>query len=216
MRSRRKMKAILWLGGISVLFVGATPLFSFISKQRTAAVRTKALGNVRQIGLSLFEFDAEYGRFPDATTAAKVKADSGTALTLGGATSNQVFRQFLAYGLKSERPFYAEISGSKKPDDLYHDDAHALVPGEVGYAYIAGLDSSADPDTPIILSPMIPGTTRFDPKPFGGKAVVLRADNSATPMQIDPSGHVMWRGKDIFDPSQPFWKGSAPDIKWQE
>ena len=122
----------------------------------------------------------------------------------------------IAYGLKSEKPFYAEIAGSRKPDDLYHDDVHALVPGEVGFAYIAGLDSSADPMTPIIVSPLIPGTTLFDPKPFGGKAVILRLDNSAAPMQIEPSGRVMWRGKDIFDPSQSFWKGKAPDIKWQE
>ena len=216
MRSRKKMKAILWLGGISIFFVCALPLYTSISKQRTAAVRTWALGNVRQMGISLFEFDARYGRFPDATTAAKVKADTGTALTLGGATSNEVFRQLIAYGLKSEKPFYAEIAGSKKPDDRYHDDAHALVPGEVGFAYIAGLDSSADPGTPIIVSPLIPGTTLFDPKPFGGRAVILRLDNSAAPLPIDPAGRVLLGGKDIFDPSQPFWKGKTPDIKWQE
>lgn len=215
-RSRRKMKAILWLGGISIAFVCGIPLLREIPRQYRAAVRTKALSNIRQIGISLFEFDAEYGRFPDASTAAKVKADTKTPLTLGASTSNQIFRQLIAYGLKSEKPFYAKIAGSRKPDDVYHDDAHALVPGECGYAYIAGFDSSCDPGTILVVCPLIPGTTLFDPKPFGGKAIILRADNSATPMPIEPSGQVLIGGKDIFDPSRPVWKGKAPDIKWQE
>jgi hypothetical protein len=215
-RSRRKMKRILWLGGVAVLFVCAIPLSTVFLKQSGAADRTRAMGNARQIMLPLFEFDAEYGSFPDSTTAAKIKADSKTALTLGGTTSNQIFRQLIAYGFKSEEPFYAKIPGSKKPDNLFHDDAHALAQGECGFAYIAGLSSAADPGTPIVVCPLIPGTTLFDPKPFAGKAIVLRVDHSVTAMQIDPSGRVMNGGKDLFDPSQPWWKGKAPDIKWQE
>ena len=52
-----------------------------ILKQRKAADRTEALNNVRQIGLSLFEFDAEYGSFPDNNTAEDVKEATGTVLT---------------------------------------------------------------------------------------------------------------------------------------
>lgn len=210
------MKAILWLGGISVLFVCGIPLLRGIQRQYTAAVRTQALSNLRHIGMVLYEFDLKYGRFPDAITAAKVKADTGTPLTLGSATSNQLFRQFLAFGDNNERAYHAKIHGSRKPDNLFRDDAHALAPGECGYAYIAGFDSSCDPDTILVVCPLIPGTTLFDPKPFGGKAVILRADNSVTPMNIEPSGQVLRGGKDIFDPSQPMWKGKAPDIKWQE
>ena len=199
-----------------MLFVCATPLYWVISRQVMAADRTTAHKHIGSIGVSLFEFDAEYGRFPDATTAAKVKADSKTPLTLGAATSNQIFRQFLAHGLKTERHFYAKIAGSKKPDDLFHDDAHALAPGECGFAYIAGLSSAVDPGTPIVVCPLIPGTTLFDPKPFGGKAIVLRVDNATTVFQIDPTGRVINGGKDLFDPSQSWWNGKAPDIKWQE
>lgn len=174
------------------------------------------MSNLRYIGPALFQFEAKYGCFPDATTASKVKADTGTPLTLGSATSNQLFRQLLASGFNNEKAYHAKINGSRKPDNLFHDDAHALAPGECGYAYIAGFDSSCDPGTILVVCPLIPGTTLFDPKPFGGKAVILYADCSATVMNIDPSGRVMWRGKDIFDPSQPIWKGKAPDIKWQE
>ena len=119
--------------------------------------------NIRSLGLALYEFDREYARFPDASTAPLVKASSGTPLTLGHSSSNQLFRQLIATGLKSEKSFYARIDGSKRPDDLFHDDAHALAPGECGFAYIAGLDGSMAPETPVIVSPLIPGTTALIP-----------------------------------------------------
>lgn len=207
---------ILWLGGISVLFVCGTPLYRVVLKQRKAADRTEALNHARSMGLSLYEFDYEFGRFPDASTAAKVKADTRTPLTLGSASSNQLFRQLIAHGLKSEKPFYAKIAGSWKPDDLSSDDAHALQPGECGFTYIAGLSSKSDPSAPVMLAPVIRGTRLFDPEPFGGRAVILRIDCSATLLPIDPSGRVLIGGRDIFDPGQGYWRGSPPDIKWQE
>ena len=211
------MKAICWVGGLCLLpFVLIGFLVVLGLPQRKAADRTSALNHIRSIGFALYEFDSEYARFPDASTASLVKAVSGTPLTLGHSSSNQLFRQLIATGLKSEKPFYAAIAGSKKPDDLFHDDAHALAPGECGYAYIAGLDGSMAPETPVIVSPLIPGTTRFDPRPFDGKAVILRLDNSARAESIDSSGRVMIGGMDIFDPRQPWWGGKAPDIKWQE
>lgn len=215
--SRRKMKAILWVAGLCLLpFVLIAILVVLSLPQRKAADRTSALNNIRSVGCALYEFDSEYGRFPDASTAPLVKATTKTPLTLGHSSSNQLFRQLIAIGLKSEKPFYAAIAGFKKPDDRFLDDAHALAPGECGYAYIAGLDGSMAPETPVIVSPLIPGTTRFDPKPFGGKAVILRLDNSARSETIDSSGRVMSGGMDIFDPRQPCWGGKAPDIKWQE
>jgi hypothetical protein len=63
---------------------------------------------------------------------------------------------------------------------------------------------------------LIPGTTQFDPKPFKGIAVILHADASVTKEPIDKTRRVMIGGKDIFDPSQPFWAGKVPDLKWQE
>ena len=211
------MKAICWVGGLCLLpFMLMALAWVPVSQQRKAADRTSALNHIRSIGYTLYEFDSEYARYPDASTAPLVKAASGTPLTLGHSSSNQLFRQLIATGLKSEKPFYAAIAGSKRPDDLFHDDAHALAPGECSFAYIAGLDGSMAPETPVIVSPLIPGTTRFDPKPFGGKAVILRLDNSAKAETIDSSGRVMIGGMDIFDPRQPWWGGKTPDIKWQE
>ena len=179
--------------------------------------RNEALNNIRQVGMSLFEFDSEYGRFPDASTIAQVKEQTRTELELGDGSSNQLFRQLLAVGLKSEKPFWCKTEWSKrKPDDVLIANK-ALQPGEVGFAYIAGLISTGDPMTPIVVTPLIPGTSRFDPEPFDGKAIVLRLDNSviALPIRKD-NGEVQINGMNLFDPRQPFWKGKAPDIKWAE
>ncbi|QJE96539.1 type II secretion system protein [Luteolibacter luteus] len=163
-----------------------------ILKQRKAADRTEALNNVRQIGISLFEFDAEYGSFPDNNTSEDVKEATGTALTFGGNFSNDYFRQLIAYGLKSEKPFWCKTSFSpKKPDDIYNQPTKALEAGEVGFSYIMltqteGQSSSGDPGRPVVVAPSYKAQTdwTFDPEFYGDKAIVLRLDNSATPMQI--------------------------------
>ena len=63
---------------------------------------------------------------------------------------------------------------------------------------------------------MIPGTDRFDPKPFEGKAVLLRMDNSVTSLPIQKDGHVLLYGKNLFDPTNPIWDGKPPVIVWPD
>lgn len=178
--------------------------------------RPEALNNARQISLSLIEFDAEYGRFPDASTISLVKETSGTVLALDDTSSNKLFRQLLAYRLKSEKPFWAKTKESpRKPDDIFDSNLTALAPGECGFAYVAGLSSKDDPDTPLLLTPLLKGQKKFDRSPHNGKAVILFL-GSARALPIEKDGRVMLNGMDLFDPRQPFWKGKAPDIKWPE
>jgi hypothetical protein len=91
-----------------------------------------------------------------------------------------------------------------------------LKKGECAFTYIAGLSFSFDPTAPVLIAPVVPGTWKFDPKPFDGKAVVLRIDGSAKAEPIDKHGNVMIGGMNLFDPRQPYWHGKAPDIKWPE
>lgn len=112
--------------------------------------------------------------------------------------------------------FYAHIAGVHKPDDLIDGD-HALESGECGFAYIGNLVTTDQVARPIAISPLIPGTTRFDPKPFDGKAVILWTDNSVRSLPIErKSGRVMLDGKNLLDPSHPVWGGKPPVVALPE
>ena len=161
-------------------------------KSRKASDRTEALNNIRQIGMSLFEFDSDYGSFPDDTTALKIPEQARGGYKLTGNYSNDYFRQLLAVGLKSEKPFWCKTSFSpKKPDDNFKTAAKALEPGEVGYSYIMasptkGQSSSGDPSRPVVIAASYQARAdwTFDPKAFGEKTIVLKLDNSASAMNI--------------------------------
>ena len=63
---------------------------------------------------------------------------------------------------------------------------------------------------------MIPGTDRFDSKPFDGYAVFLKLDYSVTSYPIDKDGHVIIDGRNVMDPHHPIWGGHPPAIAWPE
>jgi hypothetical protein len=152
----------------------------------------------------------------DASTAVDVKDSTGTPLTLGDSSSNQLFRQLLATVGRGEIIFWAPTSrDSTKPDSIIDSDTSALAPGECSFSYIAGR-SRFGTGTPVVMIPLIPGTTRFDPKPFGGKAVVFFVDEDVRMFPIEPDGRVLVNGRDLFDPAQPYWRGIPPDLKWPE
>lgn len=197
---------------ISLIFL-TTPV---IKRSPRFPFRTEAISNLKQVHLVLIEFNDEFGGFPDASTIADVQAATKTRLHLGTVTSNDLFRQLIAHGANSEKIFSAKTQATRRmPDDVVVG-AEALKKGECAFAYVAGLSSSSPLDTPLAMAPLIPGTLKFDPKPFEGKAVVLRVDGSVRAESIDPSGHVMTGGRNLFDPSQPYWKGKVPDIKYPE
>ena len=158
-----------------------------IMKNKKAADRTEALSNVRQIGLGLFDFDTEYGSFPDNNTAEDVKEATGTALAFGGTFSNDYFRQLIAAGGRSEKIFWCKTPYSpKKPDDII-EPGRALEAGEVGFGYVMasqtdGQTSSGDPGRPVIVAPLYKAGTNweFDPEPYGERAIIFRLDQSAT------------------------------------
>ncbi len=208
----------IWFVGITsivlLLALGATGPFVFRSHPRSD--QTEAVSNARQIGLALFEFSTEYGKYPDASTIGPVRADTGSTLPLGTKTSNDFFRQLLAANLtQSERMFFAKINGVHKADDVI-TGANALSKGECGFSYIGGLPVAGDPSRPIAVTPLILGTDHFDPKRFDGKAIILRMDNSVISVPIDRDGHVMIDGKNMMSTSHPIWEGHPPIIAWPD
>jgi hypothetical protein len=176
---------------------------------------TDAINNARQVGSALNDFESEFGKFPDSSTVAVIRRTTGSTLTLSDRTSNDLFSQLFATGMaQSEAPFYAKAMSARKPDGIFSSDATLLEHGECGFAYISGLDSKSDPDTPLIFGPVIPGTTTLDQKSCYGKAIVLNICNSATTYPINSAGKIIINGLDLLDPRQSFWHGKAPDVKW--
>ena len=169
------------------------------------------------MGLALVEFESEYGDFPNASTVVDVQKATGTTLILGTKTSNDFFRQLIGANVtKSERMFYApKIPGVRKPDDNI-TGVEALKKGECGFAYFLGAKLIDNPKRPLAAAPMIPGTDRFDPKAYEGKAVVLRMDNSVTSFKIDKDGHIQIEGKLFMDPTNSIWNGHPPMIVWPD
>jgi hypothetical protein len=171
--------------------------------------------NAKQIGLALFEFDCQYGKYPDASTAPVIKSQTGSKWALGDATSNDLFQQLFVSGIcESEEMFYAKTPWTKKPDNNRSTEADTLASRECGFSYIVGLSGSDDPKTPVCVTPLEPGKLTFDIEAFDGKAIIVRVDQSVETLSIDPSGHAILNGMDLFDPRQPFWHGKAPVVKW--
>lgn len=190
-------------------------IYTYLRRSHALANASEAANNARQLSNALEEFDHDYGRFPDSSTATAVKKKTGTPLEFEFGSSNELLCQLIVNGRMLERPFFVSISGTHKVDNVI-TPGNALQAGECGFSYIAGLSSQSPPEAPLLITPLIPGSTRFDPKPFNGIAVVLHVDGRITFPKLDKTGHAIIGGVDLFDPSQPFWKGKSPDIKWHE
>ena len=184
---------------------------------RKKADSTEAVSNARQICLALFEFQTEYGKFPDTETVAAVRLKTESDLSLGGVSSNDFFRQLLATGIaQSETMFYAKADWTRKPDNNFVR-GEALITGECGFTYFLGAGPTDNPKRPLVVTPMIPGTDRFEKlKGFDGRCIILRMDDSVSSLPIDKDGHVLIDGRNMMDPHHPIWDGHAPTIAWPD
>jgi hypothetical protein len=214
-RSRRIARWIFVTGGL--LVVGFLTLaWIYLHNARSNANLANASGNLRSLHWGLMSFDADYGRFPDASTAGDVKTSTSATSPLGSSTSNELLRQLVATHVRVESVFYAPSSVCpRKPDNRVGADA--LTKGECAFAYVAGLSSAVRADTPILMAPVLPASKRFERRwDMDRSAVILLLDGSVQILPVDSRGEVILNGMSILDPRQPFWGGKAPDIKWPE
>jgi type II secretory pathway pseudopilin PulG len=186
-----------------------------IIRQKKKADQAQAISNLRQIGSGLNVFREEHENYPNVSTAVLVANETKTKPETG-TSSNAYFRQLIRSNIiSSETVFYAHVPGCRKPDNNI-EGSHALETGECGFAYISNVSTAAFP-CPIAMAPIVPGTTRFDPKPFDGKAVILWSDSSVKALPIDrKSGEVILDGRNILDPSHPVWGATPPVIAFPE
>jgi prepilin-type N-terminal cleavage/methylation domain-containing protein len=171
-----------------------------VIRQRKKADQTEAVSNARQIGLAMFEFETEYGSYPDVNTATTVKDTTGSPLNIAGVNSNDYFRQLIAANFtQSEKIFYAKVPNARKPDDNILA-VEALRQGEVGFGYLLngvnGFNSAGNPARPLAVTPLLNNQANgtFDPDPFDAKAIVLRMDNSVTSITINQQNAIRLAG----------------------
>lgn len=192
----------LALGLVALIFYLTQPV---VIRAHKKADQTEAVKNARLIGFALFEFETEYGRFPDAKTAAMLREKGKTTWHLDGNSSNDLFRQLVASGhVKDERIFFAKAAFTQKPDGKMNPPEKALAAGEVGFGYVVngntGFDTEGNPARPIAVTPLVSdgksvSSRTFDFKVYDYKAVVLRIDNSAASLPIHPQiGEAMLGG----------------------
>jgi hypothetical protein len=178
------------------------------------ATLTQALSNARQIGLALFDFDTEYGSYPNSSTITAV-SENHPGWMLDDATSNDLFKQLFAAKVTSDEGiFHVKLPGTRKPDHITSPRSKILEEGECGFGYIIPGTTSISSSQPLLVTPLIPGTSKFDPGPFKAKALIMRRDLSVASCKLIPNGTAIdTNGMDIFDPRQPYWGGVAPIIK---
>ncbi|RYD44790.1 MAG: prepilin-type N-terminal cleavage/methylation domain-containing protein [Verrucomicrobiaceae bacterium] len=182
-----------------------------VIRQRKKADQTEALSNARQIGLALFEFETEYGTFPEGSLGTQINENTGSELATSTiANSNDAFRMLIAAGIaSSETMFYCKTAYSTvKPDNIFNTKEAALRKGEVGFGYIMGPNSAAfstagNPGRPIIAAPLqYTGSFaegKFDKDMYDSKAVILKIDNSAVSLTVNKDNEaILGGGKKIL------------------
>lgn len=185
-----------------------------VDQQRLKARQTLAVMNARQIGLALFEFENKYGSFPDETTTAQVKKTTGSTAELKAATANDCFFQLIAAHIAQTDSMFS-LDDPAVPARLEKPKPLEKL-AKCSFAYLSGMNAAGNPSRPMVVAPLVKGKTTFDPQVLGGKAVILKVDNSVTTVPIEPDGRVLIDGKDIFDPTHPMWGGNFPSVKWPE
>lgn len=219
-KARRVLVGWLVAGMVAALvFAG---IYLPISRHRTFANLTEARHNLRSMSSAMGEFDAEYSAFPNAETAKRVVELTESKLRLGAGSANEIFRQLIASEIcMSETVFYAKIPGARKPDNDFARPDKVLAKSEVGYSYILGQSSRSPVETPLVVTPLVPGTNRFDSKPFKGMAVIMRVGSVKTGsidvLPINSRGEVIdSSGKHLLAADHPLWGGKTPVIVWPE
>jgi prepilin-type N-terminal cleavage/methylation domain-containing protein len=193
---------------IAILASIALPAFSAVQER---AKQTKDLSNGKQVALSLKQFALDNnGVFPDKAYGGGLSYDAAAGPLAAGQFSNDAFRWLVPTYTNSEDIFVVPGSKWSVGDDNSLDavlntsggatypvagggvDNTTLASGEVGYAYVSGLNDTSNPQFPLLCDGFQIGTTTYpaDKTITGGvwggtRAVVIFVDGSGRVMKCD-------------------------------
>jgi len=198
-----------------------------ILRARKSADRAEATNNLKQLGLTLFAFEEQYGTYPSR----QIYRDNTNQFknASGGDSANDLLGLLLAGGFTdSEEIFYAKGGAriNKKPDNVINSAAKLLEPGECGFGYVmlqgdlAMSATSNNSGCALAVAPLRPGSgganPEFNEKPYDGKAVYLRIDQAVKQSKIIEGGKVSLpnQSNTLFDTGpDTVWDTDNPDVK---
>lgn len=213
-------KCLLLAAGGLIVGVGLLAPFIIKSPGKYGHERIRSLNNMRQIGISLYSFEYEFGSFPTDQTIKLVRErHPESTIPLGTSSSNDYFHQLFAAEIISEPRIFHGHGVSTHRSFEWLDGEPPLPPGTCGFAYIIRDADMTPDDTPILVYPLVRGKLVFDQKLcklWGNKALVLHGDLGARSHPIDSSGRLIIDGRDLFDPDHPHWHGRSFRVAWPE
>ncbi len=176
--------------------------------------------NGRQIYLAMSDFEQDFGSFPDDYTATR---DPDLA-DFTGDDANVYLGQLIEAGILDDEKIFALKGGAsvKGAPDNNISEGNVLTAGENGFSYImkeegVSFSTSDKSSIPILAGAMDhkdPSKNKFNYSVFGGKALIIRVDGSATQERVSKkSNEVVLDGKSLFDPAEDgIWEGYAPYV----
>lgn len=176
----------------------ATPV---LLAQKKRGDHAKAIQNAKQVGYALFNFENDFGRYPDDNTVDDLDQD---AVTKQGSDANAYFSQLIAGGyVDQEAPFYCKTDFTVEPDND-KTSGNILEAGEVGFSYVmrssgTALNSSVNSAVPLIVAPSsFEADDTYNRNVYNKRSVVLRVDMSVTDPGINEEGVISVKGKNLF------------------
>ena len=151
-------------------------------------------------------FDGEY---PSEDTLKKLKGFPHNDFTpYSRNTSNWFLQQCITMKLvEGDHLFYTPMpwGGERLPDG-----DEILEQGECGFSYVQNLTQTDYSQAPVLMTPMINGTLKFDKDALFGKAVVLFLDSSVRIFDVKSDGTLDGDGAGLFEMSEGRDWGADP------
>ena len=163
--------------------------------QSRAIYRTKAINNLRQIGIALNDFDSNYNTFPQQELPPEFLEENPDFKAQDRSDSNYLLGHLIRTKcVDTEQIFSFGHSKKNNQHDDFSTEDRLLEAGECQYSYISAAGgepltaSTTTSEMPLAFAAVIPRTGQFDRNAFDNRAVYLRGDNSvgSTHRRDDP------------------------------
>lgn len=149
---------------ITIIIILAGLAVGVVPQALERANQVQCLANVRQVNLALRLFaDDHDGNYP---VNGPVGGSDFTPGTSAATTANEAFRTLFPTYTKQEKIFYVGKSkwcNASAPDENFASTTECLKGGENEFSYVWGLNSTSDPNLPLVMNGLAGDGTEKSP-----------------------------------------------------